>query len=89
MKKFKVVYKRLVKVWGQANMSTREIEIDLSAKGKKHLEVLIHESLHLLYPDEVEESIEKKSILMTNTIWSQKYRRVDDTNHIPLQDGTK
>jgi hypothetical protein len=89
MKKFKVIYKRLIKNWGQANMATKEIEIDVRAKGKKHLELLIHESLHLLYPDEPEEAIEKNSILMTNTIWSQKYRRVDDTNHIPLQDGTK
>lgn len=89
MKRFSVVYKRLKKVWGYAVMSTNSIEIDNRAKGKKHMEIVIHECLHLLWPEESEEDIEKKSILLTNTLWHEKYRRIDDNNSTPLQDGTK
>lgn len=89
MKKFKVIYKSLKKAWGYAVMDTEEIHIDVKAKGKKHLEIVIHECAHLLWKDESEESIVRKSIMLTNTLWAEKYRRVDDTNHTPLQDGTK
>lgn len=88
MKRFKIIYKRLKKVWGYAVMDRSEIEIDLRAKGKKHLEICIHEMVHLLWPDESEESVERKSIMMTNTLWHEKYRRIDDRNEEPLQDGT-
>jgi hypothetical protein len=70
-------------------MDSNTIEIDVNARGKKEMEILIHEMLHLLWEDESEEDVEKKSILMTNTLWQQKYRRIDDTNKQPLQDGTK
>lgn len=70
-------------------MDSNTIEIDVNARGKKEMEILIHEMLHLLWEDESEEDVERKSILMTNTLWQQKYRRIDDTNKQPLQDGTK
>jgi hypothetical protein len=88
MKKIKVIYKRLKKVWGYANMDDGTIEIDNRAKGKKHLEIVLHEMTHILWPDETEEEVERKSIIMTNTLWHEKYRRIDDANHTPLQDGT-
>jgi hypothetical protein len=70
-------------------MDSNTIEIDRNARGKKEMEILIHEMLHLCWKDESEEEVERKSILMTNTLWQQKYRRIDDTNKEPLQDGTK
>lgn len=70
-------------------MDSNTIEIDRNACGKKEMEILLHEMVHLLWKDESEEDVERKSILMTNTLWHQKYRRVDDTNKQPLQDGTK
>jgi hypothetical protein len=70
-------------------MDSNTIEIDRNARGKKEMEILLHEMVHLLWKDESEDDVEKKSILMTNTLWHQKYRRVDDTNKEPLQDGTK
>jgi hypothetical protein len=89
MKRFKVIRKNLNKVWGYAVMDTNTIEIDVNARGKKEIEILIHEMVHLLWNNETEKEVERKSILMTNTLWQQKYRRVDDTNKEPLQDGTK
>lgn len=89
MKRFKVVYKNLKKAWGYADLETKEIIIDKKATGKKHMEILIHEVSHLLLPDASEEEIVRISVYLTNTLWQQKYRRVDDRNHTPLQDGTK
>lgn len=91
MKKIKVIYKKLGrhKVYGFANCGYNEIEIDSRVKSKKHLELVIHESLHILFPDAEEEEIESKAIILTNTIWGEQYRRVDNSKSLPLQDGSK
>ena len=85
----KVIYKKLgkEKVWGLAD-STGIIYLDSRLKGKKHLEILIHESLHLLYPEAEEDEIVNKSISLCNIIWKQRYRRIEDDKKEPLQDGT-
>lgn len=90
MKKIKVIYKKLGKhkVWGFSD-SSGFVEIDIRLKGKKAMEILLHECLHLLYPEDSEEEIVKKSVILTNTLWYEKYRRVEDNNDTPLQDGTK
>lgn len=87
--RIKVKYKKLgkQKAWGLAD-SSGFIELDERLRSKKHLEILIHECLHLLYPKESEEDIVKKSITLCNTLWHEKYRRVDDKESIPLQDGS-
>lgn len=85
----KVIYKKLgkEKIWGYAD-SDGTIYLDTRLKGKKHLEILIHETLHLMYPADEEEKIEEKSIILCNMIWSQRYRRIDEDKKEPLQDGT-
>ena len=85
----KVIYKKLgkQKVWGLAD-STGIIYLDSRLKAKKHLEILIHETLHLLYPDAEEDEIVNKSISLCNIIWKQRYRRIEDDKKEPLQDGT-
>ena len=91
MKKIKVIYKKLgrYKVYGLANCGYNEIEIDIRIKSKKHLELLIHESMHILFPEAEEEEVESKAIILTNTIWGEQYRRVDNSKSLPLQDGSK
>lgn len=89
MKRFKVTYRNLKKAWGYAVMDKDSIIMDKQLHGKKHLEILIHEMTHLILPEATEEEVERISILMTNTLWQQKYRRVDDRNILPLQDGSK
>ena len=64
------------------------IYLDPRLKGKKHLELMIHEVLHILNPADSELSIIKKSITLTKVLWKEGYRRVDDTNDEPLQDGS-
>jgi hypothetical protein len=87
--RIRVKYKKLGKqrVWGFAD-SAGFIELDTKLRGKKHLEILIHECLHLLYPNDSEEEIVKKSVTLCNTLWHEKYRKVDDKEGIPLQDGS-
>ena len=66
------------------------IEIDSRLISKKHLEVLIHELLHLLNPKDTEEMVIKKSVTLTKILWQEGYRRIDQsTDHEPLQDGSK
>lgn len=89
MKRIKVKYKKLGKhkVWGFSD-SAGFVELDVNLKGKKHLEILIHECMHLIMPEDSEDEIVRKSVLLTNTLWHEKYRKVDDKEDIPLQDGT-
>lgn len=74
------------KVWGHAY--DYPLRIDDRLKGKKELEIYIHESMHYLFPSLDENVIEKKSILLTNTLWHEGYRKVDNSNDHHLQDGT-
>ena len=61
--------------------------IDERLKGKKELEILLHESLHYLFPKLSEEQIIKFSVILTNTLWHEGFRKVDNSNTIPMQDG--
>jgi hypothetical protein len=90
VKRIKVIYAKLgrSKAWGQAH-SDGLVEIDIRAKGKKRLELIIHECLHLLYPDATEEEIISKSIALTKTLWHENYRQIDNDSSIPLQNSSK
>lgn len=93
MNKIKVIYKKLGrhKVYGFANLGDNEVEIDIRLKqkgGKKHLEILVHECMHILFPEADEDEIVQKSIRLVNTIWNEHYRMVHNQDDIPLQDGT-
>ena len=90
-KRIKYLHKKLgkEKVWGQAHYDDFLIEIDERAKGKKHLEIVIHESSHLILPTLSEEEIIDKSITLTNLLWQMGYRRIDNQNNTPLQDGRR
>lgn len=89
-KKIKVKYTKLgkTKAWGWAHHENNLIELDARLKGKKHFEILSHELFHLLFPKLSEDEIIKKSVIFTNVFWGQGYRRIDDDNNTPLQDGT-
>ena len=84
----KVVYLKLRKYWGWANYSNNTIELDYRLKGKKHLEILVHEMIHHLNQKKTEEEVKHDSIVMTNTLWAEGYRRPDNSNEVPLQDGS-
>lgn len=87
--KIKVKYKKLgkEKAWGLAD-SNGTVYIDSRLKGKKALEILIHECIHLLWENDSEEDVIKKSVALCNTIWNQRYRRIEEDKEQPLQDGS-
>jgi len=74
------------RIWGDADNNI--IRIDSRLKGKKHLEIMIHEALHILHPRMSEEKVVKNSVILCNLLWEHDYRRVENTNTIHLQDGT-
>lgn len=87
--KIKIIYRKLGKEQAYGiSSSDGVIEIDQRLKGKKHMEILIHEILHLLNPKDDEKTIIRKSVTLTKILWNEGYRRVDDTNDEPLQDGS-
>ena len=89
--RIKIIYRKLGrnKLYG-LSYSNGIIEIDSRLKSKKHLEILIHEILHILNPNDSEEEIVKKSITLTKLLWKQGYRRIDESkDYEPFQDGSK
>jgi len=88
--KIKVIYKKLGReqAHGIAE-SDGVIYIDPRLKGRKLLEIYIHEVMHLLYPEASEEEVIEKSVILTKLLWRLGYRMVDNSKHLPLQDGSK
>jgi hypothetical protein len=88
--KVKIIHKKLGReqAYGIAE-SDGIIYIDQRLKGKKHLEIVIHEVEHLLNPMDDEETIIEKSVTLCKVLWNLGYRRIDNSNDVPLQDGSK
>ena len=88
MLKIKIIYRKLgrEKAHGLASKDG-VIEIDERLKGKKHLEILIHELLHCQNPRSSGATIVKNSVMLTRILWKEGYRRVDQKEDEPLQDG--
>jgi len=78
-KKTKVIYRHLGKerAWGQAHIEANKIEIDPRLRTKKHLEILLHEKLHLLHPDWSETAVIKESKELAKFLWDNHYRWVE------------
>jgi len=53
------------------------------------MEILIHEAYHLLQPEAEEDEVIEKSVTLTKLLWRLGYRKVDNSKHLPLQDGSK
>jgi hypothetical protein len=75
-----------MKLHGLADVYPLQIESKL--KGKKELEIYLHEMLHYIYPNASEEVVQRNSIVICNTLWHEGFRKVDNSNCIPMQDGT-
>jgi len=87
-KRIKVTYKKLAKVngWSYGNGT---IEVDSRLKGKKLLEILIHESLHEVFPNCLEDEIERKAAIITRTLWHEGFRKIDNDGKHLMQDELK
>lgn len=76
--KIKVVYRKLgrEKAWGLAH-ADNVIEIDERLKGKKEMEIILHESLHCLNPTFSESRIINDSKTLANVLWKLGYRKIN------------
>jgi predicted SprT family Zn-dependent metalloprotease len=72
----KVIYKKLRTAWGIAYLNQNKIELYDKLKGKKHLEIIIHEKLHLMFPDLDEEAIIRHSRDLCALLWKDGYRKI-------------
>ena len=78
-----IVHKKLRKskkfgvILGWAYPDEKRIEIHEDLKGVEHLEVLIHEIMHLQKPTWAEMIIRGHSKEMAKLLWEQGYRRVE------------
>lgn len=52
------------------------IEIDPRQKPKTYMNTLLHEKLHLMFPDWSESKVEKTATQLANFLWENKYRKV-------------
>jgi hypothetical protein len=87
--RIKIIYRKLGKEQAYGiSSSDGVIEIDERLRGKKAMEILIHELLHLTNPKDDEKTIIRKSVTLTKVLWSEGYRKIDDTIDLPLQDGS-
>jgi len=87
--KIKIIYRKLGKEQAYGiSSSDGVIEIDERLKGRKMMEVLIHELMHLTNPKDSEQAIIRKSVIITKVLWNEGYRKIDDTIDLPLQDGS-
>lgn len=87
--RIKIIYRKLGKEQAYGiSSSDGVIEIDERLRGKKAMEILIHELLHLLNPKDDEKTIIRKSVTLTKVLWKEGYRKIDDTIDLPLQDGS-
>jgi hypothetical protein len=87
--RIKIIYKKLGReqAHGIAE-SDGVIYIDPRLKGRKMLEIVLHECLHILNKTDDEETIIRKSVTLTKVLWKEGYRKIDDSNDMPLQDGS-
>jgi hypothetical protein len=88
--KIKIIHKKLGReqAHGIAD-SDGTIYIDPRLKGKKRLEIYLHELNHVLNPEDSEEETIRKSVIITKILWKEGYRRVDNHDKDLLQDGSK
>lgn len=77
----KVVYRKLGKerADGQALMESNTIEIDPRLKGRRKMEILIHEAIHLLNPEMSESKVLEQGRKIANLLWKQHFRQVDNS----------
>jgi len=62
--------------YGQYWCGTSLIEIDPRQKSQRYLKTLIHEMLHMYFPDLNEKTVEIISARMATAIWNKNYRKI-------------
>jgi hypothetical protein len=64
------------KAEGQCFKDDGLIEIDPTLPPKHYLEAVIHEMIHVIYPEATEKEVLKIGKELSNQLWKLKYRRI-------------
>lgn len=75
----KVIERKLgrERAWGQAYKDDKVIEIDPRQGSKSYFETLIHEKLHIMFPEWEEGKVDRNAKILTSFLWKNKYRKVN------------
>jgi hypothetical protein len=83
--KVKVIWRPLGKerAWGQATTDPAHpvIEVDPRLSPRRELEVLVHEAIHICWPDKGEKDVDRAGKLISSVLWQENYRRVLQGKH--------
>ena len=74
----KTVYRKMGKHQAFAMYVNNEIHIDTKFKGKKELELHLHELTHDARPDFTEDEVRELSRKFTDYLWREGYRKADN-----------
>ena len=76
----KIVHKKLgrQKAEGLAFIGHNEIHIDERMKKKPYMLVVLHELLHIHFPDLSEKEVDRISKKICNSMWELKFRKIDE-----------
>lgn len=82
-----VVYRKLLRrnAVGLVEDGDDTIYIDPRLKGRKKMEILIHEALHILFPKMTEKAVIENSVELTKMLWAEGYRQADHDDSEPFQ----
>lgn len=74
-----VIYKKLGrnKAMGRALQTDFIIEIDNRLKGMDQLDTTIHETIHCLIPEFVEEKVDNLATEIAKVLWKEGWRKVE------------
>jgi hypothetical protein len=72
----KVQERRLRYYWGYAYPDKKLVEITPNLSDRQYLDTLIHEILHVLYPEASETKISRHASTITHHIWKKGYRKL-------------
>ncbi len=75
MRRIRFTHKRNKGCWGLAYPHKWRIEIDPDLEDKTHMDIALHEALHVLFPDLSEESVNNAGIILADLLWRLGYRR--------------
>jgi len=83
--RIRVKYRKLgrEKAWGQT--AHPFVEVDERTRGIKRLEIILHESIHILAPEWSEERVACAAARLARTLWHEGYRQGDHDDRQPLQ----
>lgn len=79
MKSAKIIERKLGRenAYGLADKEKKIIEIDPRQKPKTYFDTLIHEAVHLAFPEANETRVRKATKIIRDILWEHKYRKVD------------